>query len=140
MGKAITKFMMGLFVGLYRATNGGFMGRMAGLNVLLLNTVGRKTGEAHSTLLGYFEDKGDYVIIASNAGSNANPGWFHNLKANPETTIQVKDKAMKVRAEVAELDERNRLWKRLTELTSMYNGYEKSTTRVIPMVRLKAVS
>src|SRR5690349_216124 len=101
MGKSIFKFFTSIFVSLYRMTNGRMGGSMAGLNVLLLTTTGRKSGKSWTTPLGYFEDDGAYVITASNAGNERNPSWFLNLKSNPQVTIRIKDKEMTALAEPA---------------------------------------
>ena len=82
---------------------------------------------------------GSYVIIGSNAGFNAHPAWFHNLKQQPQVTIQVKDQKLKAKAEVAKPDRRNQLWARLVELAPFYDNYTKKTSREIPVVILHTV-
>jgi len=139
MLKAIYSFMMRLMVSQYRRTKGKFGGQVAGLPVLLLTTTGRKSGKQHTTPLGFLEDNGDYVIIASNGGQDKNPAWFHNLKANPNATIEIKDQPLQVTAEVALPDRRSRLWDRLVKLSPQYGGYEKKTTREIPMIILHPI-
>lgn len=137
MGKQIFKFITSIFASLYRMTDGRIGGSMAGLGVLLLTTTGRKSGKAWTTPLGYFEDDGTYVIIASNMGGDRNPAWFLNLKSNPQVTIQVKDRQLTAIAEPANPDKRNELWARLVSLSPRYANYEKQTSRVIPMVILR---
>ena len=137
MGKSIFKFIMSIFVSLYRLTDGRIGGSMRGLGVLLLTTTGRKSGKQWTTPLGYFEDNGTYVITASNAGNDHNPSWFHNLKSNPQVTIQVKDKELMALAEPASPEKRNQLWEHLTAIAPGYKDYEKRTSRVIPMVILR---
>ena len=130
---------MDVMVALYRLSNGKVMGRMAGLNLLLLTTTGRKTGKQHTTELGYFEQDGDYVIIASNAGSDRHPQWFRNLKKNPNVTIQIKDKQIHAIAKETEPSLRQQLWDKLIQLSPRYASYATSTSRVIPMVLLQPV-
>ena len=104
--------------------------------MLLLTTTGRRSGKRRTTPLGYFADEGRYVIVGSNAGFNYHPAWYHNIKANPRVTIQVKDKALNATAEVAEPAERQRLWDKLMTIAPLYGGYEKQTKREIPLVVL----
>src|SRR5690242_9728906 len=89
------------FVSLYRLTNGRVGGHVAGLQVLLLTTVGRKTGAERTTPLGYFMEDGNYIITASNAGRDTNPAWFHNLRANPHVKVEIPNQRMEAEAEVA---------------------------------------
>ena len=85
--------------GLYRATGGKLGGRMGKNPILLLNTVGRKSGKKRVTPLLYVVDGEDYVIIASQGGAPTHLAWFLNLVANPETTIEVGDLEVRVKAE-----------------------------------------
>jgi deazaflavin-dependent oxidoreductase (nitroreductase family) len=105
--------------------------------VLLLTTTGRKSGARRTTPLGYFEDAEAYVIVASNAGFETHPAWFHNLKANPRARIEAEGRTLEVAAEVAGSDERGRLWARLLELSPGYGRYAERTRREIPLVRLR---
>lgn len=133
----IFRFFMTFAVFLYRQTGGKFGGKVQGLNVLLLTTTGRKTGKVRTTPLGYFEHDGGYVIIASNAGFEAHPAWFHNLRSDPRATIQVNDRQFAVRAEVAGAEQRGQLWERLMELAPSYANYANRTSREIPVVVLR---
>ncbi len=125
-----------LFVSLYRLTNGRVGGHIAGLQVLLLTTIGRKTGEERTTPLGYFVEDGNYIITASNAGQNTNPAWFHNLLANPRVKIEIQDQLVEAEAEVARQEKRTSLWSKLISLAPGYANYSKKTSRQIPMVIL----
>jgi F420H(2)-dependent quinone reductase len=130
------RFVLDIFVSLYRLTRGKFGGRVQGLSVLLLMTKGRKTGRERTTPLGYFMDDGNYIITASNAGRNMHPGWFHNLLANPHVTIEIKDRQLEAEAEVAASEKRRALWSQLISLSPWYANYAKKTTREIPLVIL----
>jgi F420H(2)-dependent quinone reductase len=134
----IYKFIMRAIVFLYRITKGGFGGRMAGLDVLLLTTTGRKSGKKRTTPLGYFEDSGGYVIIAigSNAGFATHPAWLHNLRSNPQVQIEIKDCKLDANAEIVDSGRRRELWARLVAISPQYERYEKKTTREIPLVLL----
>ena len=112
------------------------MGRMAGLDILLLTTTGRKSGKERTTPLGYFEQDGDYVIIASNGGADTHPKWFLNLKSDPAVHIEIKGKKISAKARVAEGSARKELWAKLVNLSPQYGKYATSTKREIPVVLL----
>ena len=105
---------------------------------LLLHTVGAKTGKARTTSLTYARDNTDYLVVASNGGSPRSPGWYHNLKADPDIEINVGPKRFAVTAQpVLPGDpDRERLWKIVTKYNKSYNEYQKKTRRPIPIVRL----
>jgi F420H(2)-dependent quinone reductase len=136
MGKLFFRFINRIHIFLYRLTGGRFMGKVQGLRVLLLTTTGRKSGEVRTTPLGYFEQDGDYIIIASNAGFDSHPAWFHNLRSNLRTSIEVNDKKIEVIAEISGQDQRGQLWGRLIQLSPGYANYAKKTKREIPVVIL----
>ena len=131
------RFVLNIFVSLYRLTHGKFGGRVQGLPVLLLRTIGRKTGIERITPLGYFTEDGNYIITASNAGLNTQPGWFHNLRANPHVTIEIKDRQLEAEAEIATSEKRRALWSQLISLSPWYANYARKTTREIPLVILR---
>jgi len=131
-------FLMVVF--LYQRTAGKVGGSMQGLRVLLLTTTGRKTGKKRITPLGYFEHDGGYAIIASNAGFDTHPAWFHNLRSNPQVTLQIQDRQLAAIAEPAGPELRKQLWAKLVELAPGYRAYQKRTTREIPIVVLRPVS
>ena len=110
---------------------------MRDFQVLLLITVGRKSGKARTTPLAFFRDEEKFVIIGSNAGLDSHPAWYYNLKSNPRVIIQVKNKQIAALAEVAEAEERRRLWAKLMDVAPIYGDYEKRTRREIPLVVLK---
>jgi F420H(2)-dependent quinone reductase len=107
---------------------------------LKLTTTGRKSGKQRTTTLLFIRDGADYVITASNAGKQSNPGWYHNVRSNPQVTIQAHGTQIPVAAEVAGAEKRKELWARLIEIAPMYAGYEKNTQREIPMVILHPAS
>ncbi len=107
---------------------------------LKLTTTGRKSGKQRTTTLLFIRDGADYVITASNAGKQSNPGWFYNVRSNPQVTIQAHGGQIPVVAEVAGPEKRKELWTRLVEIAPMYSGYEKRVQREIPMVILHPVS
>ena len=138
--KVLFRTFLSLYVWLYQRTNGKFGGKVQGLPVLLLTTIGRKTGKTRITPLGYFEEAGCYVISASYAGRDTHPAWFHNLKSHPQVALQIGDKRLTATAEPANSTLRQHLWDKLVELAPGYGAYQKRTTREIPMILLRPVS
>jgi deazaflavin-dependent oxidoreductase (nitroreductase family) len=121
----------------YRATGGLIGHRMPGAPpMLLLDHVGAKSGAKRTSPLAYVKDGNDFVIVASKGGHPKHPGWYHNLRANPDTTIQVGSKRRAVRARVANAQEHKRLWPKAVEAYSGYTGYQERTKRKIPLVIL----
>lgn len=107
-----------------------------GVKTLLLTTRGRRSGSLRLMPLIYGRDGDDYVVVASKGGAPVNPGWFHNLLAEPEVGIQVGSEAMPARARVADAQERERLWPEMVEIWPDYEKYQARTERVIPLVVL----
>jgi len=130
------KVLMAMNVFLYRLTRGALGSRMGGQSVLLLHTVGRKSGKAYTIPLNYYRDGENYVVVASNWGKGYHPGWYYNLMQQGRTEIQVKDRKMRVQASQATGDEYERLWKVVTSQNDYYLRYQKQTDRKIPMVIL----
>jgi deazaflavin-dependent oxidoreductase (nitroreductase family) len=122
----------------YRATRGVVGHKFPGSPpMLLLDHVGAKSGKKRTSPLMYVRDGDDIVLVASKGGHPKNPAWFHNLKANPETTVQIGSEKRPVRARVATDEERKRLWPKAVETYSGYEGYRKRTDREIPLVVLE---
>lgn len=134
--KTIIQMWMAVHVFVYRLTGGKLGGKMGG-DVLLLDTVGRKSGKQRTNPLMFFRDGSAYVITASAGGAPANPGWYYNLLAHPLTTIQVMDRRIQVTVSEADQDECERLWAKLVSISPQFQGYETKTTRKIPMLLLK---
>jgi deazaflavin-dependent oxidoreductase (nitroreductase family) len=135
------KLLITIHIFLYRLTGGRVGGGMGGFKLLLLTTTGRKSGKKRITPLGYFDYDGGYVITASAiAFLNRLPGWFVNLKSNPQVTVQTKDGVTMAVAEEAQGDLRNQLWKQLIEQAPGYADYAKRATQDIPMVILHPTS
>jgi deazaflavin-dependent oxidoreductase (nitroreductase family) len=122
--------------GIYRATGGKLLGRMGRSPILLLNTIGRKSGKKRATPLLYVVDGEDFVIIASKGGAPSHPAWYLNLKAKPDATVEVGDRKLRVRAEEVDGEEKERLWKRMAEMYPTYDDYQNKTKREIPLLIL----
>ena len=122
----------------YLATGGLIGHRFPGFPpVLLLDHVGAKSGIRRTTPLAYIEDGDDVVLVASKGGHPRNPAWFHNLRANPDTTVQIGSERRAVHARVADPDERARLWPKAVAAYAGYRGYQERTQRQIPLVILE---
>jgi deazaflavin-dependent oxidoreductase (nitroreductase family) len=124
-------------VALYRTSGGRLGGRLRkGAPVLLLTATGRKTGRRRTTPLLYVEEGDRHVVVASAGGAPSHPAWYLNLRSNPAATIQVGGRKLAVTAETAALEERARLWPRLTQMWPQYDDYQAKTRREIPVVIL----
>ncbi len=130
------KILMALNIFLYRLTGGVLGGRMMGQNVLLLTTVGRKSGKEHVTPVNYFRDGENYLLVGTNWGKPGQAAWYLNLVKHPEAYIQVKRIMLKVDARDAREDEYPRLWAYVTSLNPFYPRYQAQTRRRIPIVIL----
>lgn len=107
--------------------------------MLLLHSIGAKTGALRTHSLAYFRDGDDYLIVASDGGAPRNPAWYHNLRAHPEIEINVGRRRFLVTARAVLPDDPDyaRLWKICDEQNfARYSTYQKLTTRPIPVVRL----
>ena len=120
----------------FRANEGRVGGAFAGASMLLLHTVGARSGQERVNPLVYRTDGDALVIFASKGGAPTNPDWFHNLVAHPDATIEVGTVTRPVRARVAEGDERARLWADATAAMPGFGEYQSRTTRQIPVVLL----
>jgi deazaflavin-dependent oxidoreductase (nitroreductase family) len=120
----------------FRANHGRVGGRFEGTPLLLLHHTGARSGKSYVSPLAYQGDGGRYVIFASKGGAPQNPGWFHNLKARPETTIEVDDETVAVRAEEAAGEERERLFRTQVERIPQFGEYEQRAGRTIPVIVL----
>jgi deazaflavin-dependent oxidoreductase (nitroreductase family) len=119
-------------------TNDGVVGGMfEGMTLLLLHHTGAKSGTERVNPLVYMRDGTNYVIFASKAGAPTSPDWYHNLRANPSTTIEVGVQSIPVTARVAEGDERERLFSAQKQAAPQFAEYEAKTDRVIPVVVLE---
>ena len=120
----------------YSASGGRAGKRIAGMPVLLLTTVGRKTRKQRTVPLTYIEDGDAIVLVASYGGRPHNPAWFENLVAHPEVSVTIDGETMAMTARRASPDERARLWPEVVETYDGYATYQTKTTREIPLVLL----
>jgi deazaflavin-dependent oxidoreductase (nitroreductase family) len=124
----------------FRANDGKVGGYFANDTLLLLTSKGAKSGKISVTPLQYYKDDDHIVIIASAAGADNNPAWYHNLLANPVTTVEVGKEAFRVRATlVTQEPERSCLYARMVERGHGFADYERKTSRKIPAVLLERI-
>ena len=123
---------------LYKATRGVLGHHVPGLPpFLLLDHVGAKSGKRRTTPLLYLRDGERVAVIASKGGHPKHPAWFHNLRANPDTTVQIGSTRLPVHARVAEGEERDRLFAKAIATYRPYADYQERTDRLIPVVVLE---
>lgn len=120
----------------FRGNHGRVGGPFRGAPLLLVSHRGAKTGKARVNPLMYLKDGDRYLVFASNGGAPKNPGWYYNLKANPEVQIEVGDETVKVRAHVLEADERERFYSKQAVLYPQFAEYQRKTERRIPVLAL----
>jgi len=107
-----------------------------GATTLLLTTRGRKSGQLRRTALIYGRDGDDFLVVASNGGRPEHPNWYLNLRDDPEVTLQVGPEVFPARARTASLQEKPNLWRLMAQIWPDYDGYQRKTTREIPVVIL----
>ena len=121
------------------AASGGRVGwSFSGMPVIELTTTGRKSGQPRKSMLtSPYQEGSDPVIVASRGGDDHHPAWYLNLVANPDVTASIGGKpAQKMRAEVLDEAERDRIWPIIAGKYRNYAGYQKKTSRKIPLVKL----
>jgi F420H(2)-dependent quinone reductase len=126
-----------LNVPIYRATRGRLLNSVGRAPVLLLTTTGRRSGKQRTAPVVYLHDGERVIVIGSNAGNLNEPGWSHNLKANRDAEVEIRGKRRRVRARVAEGDERAELWRRMNEQYAGFDDYERRTSRNIAVFVLE---
>ena len=135
IGSAVINVMSALNTWAFRVS-GGKLGATfpGGAPVLLLTTVGRKSGERRTAPLLYLKDGADYVIVASKGGMSHHPAWYLNLEKNPQVEIEVGRDTMRMTARRANAIEKARLWPGLVAMYPSYDAYQARTDREIPVV------
>jgi F420H(2)-dependent quinone reductase len=123
----------------YEESGGTEATDMNGSPCLLLDYLGRRSGEWHRTVLIYGRDGDDYLIVASKGGAPEHPLWFLSLREHPEVHVRVLRERFAARAEVLPPQEKARVWPHLLEVYAPYEDYQRKTDREIPVVRLARV-
>ncbi len=132
------KTMNAIHRALFTATNGLVGGKLLGMPVVDLKTIGRKSGQPRSSMLTSPVQDGDkIVLVASRGGDPQHPGWYHNIQANPDVEIRMRGGRKRMRARVATPEEKQRLWPEVVKKYKGYGQYQTRTTRDIPLVILE---
>lgn len=123
----------------FRANGGRLSGPLEGEQLILLTTIGAKSGRHRTTPVAYTIDSGQLVIIASKEGSPSHPDWYHNLLANPEVTVELGAETFPARASVVKGAERQRLFDQMAAQMPDFARYQQKTPRQIPVVVLERI-
>jgi len=123
----------------FRANGGQVGGNFAGAPMLLLRSVGARSGEQRTHPVMYLADGERFLVFASKAGAPTNPDWYHNLKANPEASIEVGAQTVAVRATELRGEERDRFYALQAARYPGFATYQENTDRVIPVVALTPI-
>jgi len=121
----------------FRANGGKVGGQFANATLLLLTTIGAKSGQARVNPVAYTTDGDRLIIIASKGGAPTNPDWYYNLKANPIVTVELGREQFQASAVVAEGSERDRLFTQMAEVMPGFADYQRNTDRQIPVIVLE---
>jgi deazaflavin-dependent oxidoreductase (nitroreductase family) len=124
----------------FRANDGKVGSQFEGADLLLLTTTGAKSGQPRLSPLAYFRVDGKLLIIGSFAGVDVNPGWVHNLRANPSARVEIGNESSDVTARELPAAERDDLFPKITAVAPGFAEYQAKTTRVIPVFELQLVA
>jgi deazaflavin-dependent oxidoreductase (nitroreductase family) len=128
------KWFMAINMLLLRLSHGKIGSKLGSQTILLLHTIGRKSGQDHAIPIAYFDYDNHYLIVASNWGKERQADWYLNLKQHPQARLEVKGKVVSVIAREAQGEEYDRLWNFVTDHHPPYLDYQKMTTRRIPIM------
>ncbi|MDX6518735.1 MAG: hypothetical protein QOF50_1581 [Gaiellaceae bacterium] len=120
----------------FRSNEGRVGGYFEGKTLLLLTTTGAKSGEQHTNPAIYLRDGDRYVVFASNGGAPNNPGWYYNVRANPDVLVEVGTESFPAVAAVLEGPERDELFRRQADRDPSFDEYQSGLARLIPVVAL----
>jgi F420H(2)-dependent quinone reductase len=134
MKDLLIKWFMRINAFLLRITNGRLGSKLGTQTILLLETIGRKSGQPRQIPIAYFFHEGRYLIVETNWGKDSHANWYWNLKKNPRATLYVKGQRILVEAHDAQGEEYDRLWKFATERHPPYLHHQQMTKRQIPIV------
>ena len=123
----------------FEASGGTKAATLSGKPIIVMTSVGAKTGKLRKTALMRVEHDGEYAVVASRGGSAKNPVWYYNLKANPHVELQDGATTRDYRAREITGDEKATWWKRALEVWPAYEGYQQKTSRQIPVFVLERI-
>ena len=139
MKNILIKWFMAINAFLIKISKGWIGSKLGTQTILILHTVGRKSGLPRSIPIAYFFHEGKYLIVESNWGKDNHADWYLNLQKQPQASIEVMGKTIKVIASFAEEEEYARLWEYVTKKHPPYLEYQKMTDRKIPIVILESM-
>jgi deazaflavin-dependent oxidoreductase (nitroreductase family) len=129
------KWMSRIHTFLYRRGGGEGLGTtFQKIPVALLTTTGRKTGQPRVSPLYFLRDGDRVIVAASKSGTDKNPMWYLNLKANPKVSVQIRKEVLDLTARDATDEERAKYWPQLVQMYPTYEDYQSWTDRTIPIV------
>jgi F420H(2)-dependent quinone reductase len=129
--------VMPLYVRLYRGTGGRLGQRLPGSPpILLLDHTGARSGKNRTTPLVYMPDGENFVVVGAKGGHPKHPSWVHNLRAHPDTEVQLGSNKIRVHAAEASAEERALLWSKAAEYNPAWARYQERTQRTLPVVIL----
>lgn len=132
--KPVVRLATWLNVQVYKISGGRLAGRMEGAPVCLVTMTGRKTGRRRTIALMYNAHGEQVLLVASLGGSPKHPVWYHNLKANPEITVQIGRRKQKMSVHEADATEKRELWPVVVRNYPSFASYQRRTTRDIPIM------
>jgi deazaflavin-dependent oxidoreductase (nitroreductase family) len=135
--RPVMKALYGLIIGLFRVLRGRL--RIMGMPLLLLTTVGARSGRPHTTPLAWFPDGDDAWLVTATAGGSArHPAWYFNMARNPGAVwIEIGTRRLQVRPESLKEGDREAAWRRIVAQAPQFGPYGEKTDRVIPVIRLR---
>jgi deazaflavin-dependent oxidoreductase (nitroreductase family) len=122
---------------IYRLTRGRLMNTVGKAPVMLLTSTGRRSGQARTAPVLYGVDGKSLIVVSSNGGNHNAPAWSYNLKANPDAEVEIRGQRRKVRARVAEGEERAELWRKMNEEYAGFEDYARNVQRDIALFVLE---
>jgi len=136
----VTELFFKIHPWIYRKSGGRILGKLGNSPILMLNTIGRRSGLSRTNGLVCVQEENGWLVAASWAGEPKHPIWYLNLKANPEATVQVRDRTTRVRARDLQGEERELGWKKIVEQDPSFAEYEDRSRgiREIPVVLLES--
>jgi len=140
MKNILIKWFMAIHSFLLRSSRGRIGSRLGTQTILILHTIGRKSGQDRAIPIAYFDYGGGYLIVASNWGKDRQAEWYLNLKKNPHARLEIKGGTISVSAREVQGDEYECLWKFATERHPPYLEYQKMTKRSIPIMVFERAS
>jgi deazaflavin-dependent oxidoreductase (nitroreductase family) len=126
-----------LNVPIYRLTRGRVMNKVGRAPVMLLTSIGRRSGQPRTAPVLFLADGERLIVVSSNGGNDHAPAWAYNLKANPDAEVEIGGDHRRVRARVAEGEERAELWQKMNEQYAGFADYDETTSREIAVFVLE---